>query len=119
MKEINIGLLGCGTVGTGVARLLLENEDLISKRVGAKLALKWVADVDIETDRGIQFDEGVLIDDARKVVDDPEIAFDFRYLEIGSDVRVYGLSRGDGTFMAERLVFVGTGDVGIGTSSSL
>ena len=49
MKEINIGLLGCGTVGTGVARLLLENKELISKRVGATLALKWVADVDIET----------------------------------------------------------------------
>ena len=73
MKEIQIGLLGCGTVGSGVAKLLLENNELISKRVGAKLILKWVADVDIETDRGIQFDEGVLITDAWKVVDDPKI----------------------------------------------
>ena len=73
MKQIQIGLLGCGTVGTGVARLLKENKDLISKRVGADLALKWVADVDVETDRGIQFDEGVMITDAHKVVDDPDI----------------------------------------------
>ena len=73
MKEIQIGLLGCGTVGTGVARLLIENKELISKRVGATLKLKWVADVDIDTDRGIQFDEGVLIDDAQKVLNDPEI----------------------------------------------
>jgi homoserine dehydrogenase len=73
MKEIRIGLLGCGTVGTGVARLLLENKELICKRVGATLALKWVADVDIETDRGIQFDEGVLITDAQKVINDPDI----------------------------------------------
>jgi homoserine dehydrogenase len=73
MKEINIGLLGCGTVGTGVARLLLENKELISKRVGANLALKWAADVDIETDRGIQFDDGVLITDAQKVINDPDI----------------------------------------------
>ena len=73
MREIMVGLLGCGTVGTGVARMLLENQELISKRVGAKLALKWVADVDIETDRGIKFAEGVLITDAQKVVDDPEI----------------------------------------------
>jgi homoserine dehydrogenase len=73
MKEINIGLLGCGTVGTGVARLLLENKELICKRVGATLALKWVADVDIETDRGIQFDDGVLITDAQKVINDPDI----------------------------------------------
>jgi homoserine dehydrogenase len=73
MKEIRIGLLGCGTVGTGVARLLIENKELISKRVGAALTLKWVADVDIETDRGIQFDEGVLISNAQKVLNDPDV----------------------------------------------
>ncbi len=73
MKEIKVGLLGCGTVGTGVAKLLLENNEIISKRVGATLTLKWVADLDTETDRGIQFDDGVLITEAQKVVDDPEI----------------------------------------------
>ena len=73
MKEIKIGLLGCGTVGTGVAKLLLENSETISKRVGAVLTLKWVADIDTETDRGIQFHDGVLITDAQKVVDDPDI----------------------------------------------
>ncbi|MGD9302971.1 MAG: homoserine dehydrogenase [Desulfobacterales bacterium] len=73
MKEIKIGLLGCGTVGTGVAKLLLENSEIISKRVGAALTLKWVADIDTETERGIQFQDGVLITDAQKVVDDPDI----------------------------------------------
>ena len=29
MREIFIGILGCGTVGTGVAKILLENRDLI------------------------------------------------------------------------------------------
>jgi len=37
MKKINIGLLGCGTVGTGVEKLLIENQDLLTARVGAKL----------------------------------------------------------------------------------
>ena len=73
MKEIKIGLLGCGTVGTGVVKLLLENSEIIRKRMGAALRLKWVADIDTETDRGIQFQDGVLISDAQKVVDDPEI----------------------------------------------
>lgn len=73
MKEINIGLLGLGTVGTGVAKLLIENGDLIRSRVGAPLKLKYVADIDIETDRGIQLNEGVLINDAQKLIDDPEI----------------------------------------------
>ena len=73
MKEINVGLLGCGTVGTGVAKLLMENQDLLTARVGAALNLKWVADIDIETDRGIQFPAGVLTTDAQKVLNDPEI----------------------------------------------
>ena len=73
MKQIQIGLLGCGTVGTGVAKLLIENKDLLTARVGADLNLKWVADIDIETDRGIQLPPGVLTTDAQKVLNDPEI----------------------------------------------
>jgi homoserine dehydrogenase len=71
-SKINIGMLGCGTVGTGVAKLLIENKQLLAARVGADLNLKWVADIDIETDRGIELPDGVFINDARKVVDDPE-----------------------------------------------
>jgi len=73
MKQIHIGLLGCGTVGTGVAKLLIENKDLLTARVGADLNLKWVADIDIDTERGIQFPAGVLTTDARMVLNDPEI----------------------------------------------
>jgi homoserine dehydrogenase len=73
MKKINIGLLGCGTIGTGVAKILIKNADLIRSRVGADLNLKYVADIDLKTDRGIRFDTGVFIGDAHKVVDDPDI----------------------------------------------
>jgi len=73
MKKINVGLLGCGTVGTGVAKILMENKDLITSRVGAILNLKSVADIDITSDRGLQFDKGVLTTDSDKVITDPEI----------------------------------------------
>ena len=73
MKKINVGLLGCGTVGTGVAKLLIESRQVIGARLGTTLNLKRVADIDIETDRGIQFDEGVLTTDADALVNDPEI----------------------------------------------
>ncbi len=72
-SKINIGLLGCGTVGTGVAKLLIENRHLLAARLGTDLNLKWVADVDIETDRGIQLPVGAFITDAQQVIDDPEI----------------------------------------------
>ena len=73
MKKIHVGLLGCGTVGTGVAKILMENKDLITSRVGAILNLKSVADIDITSDRGLQFDKGVLTTDSDKVIADPEI----------------------------------------------
>ncbi|CAB1069006.1 Homoserine dehydrogenase (EC [Olavius algarvensis Delta 1 endosymbiont] len=71
-SKINIGLLGCGTVGTGVAKLLVENKPLLAARVGAELALKWVADIDAAAAKEIQLPDGAFISDARKVVDDPD-----------------------------------------------
>jgi len=73
MKTINIGLLGCGTVGTGVARLLIESREVIRARLGANLKLKRVADIDIESDRGVRFDKGILTTDANAIVNDPQI----------------------------------------------
>ena len=73
MKTYHIVLLGCGTVGTGVARILLENNDLLCARVGADIRLKRVADIDVKRDRGIRFETGVLTTDARSVVSDPGI----------------------------------------------
>jgi homoserine dehydrogenase len=74
MDKINIGILGCGTVGTGVAKILLEKRHLLQSRIGAEARLKYVADIDTKTDRGIVFEEGVFISDADTVIDDPEIA---------------------------------------------
>ncbi len=73
MKKINVGILGCGIVGTGVAKLLMEKEKLLESRIGAVINLKYVADIDTTKDRGIKFRQGVMIPDAGKVIDDPEI----------------------------------------------
>lgn len=73
MNEINIGILGCGIIGTGVAKLLIEKKDLLSKRTGTKLNLKYISDLDITRDRGIKFEKGVLISDSEKIINDTEI----------------------------------------------
>jgi homoserine dehydrogenase len=72
MKVINVGLLGCGTVGTGVAKLLIENQALLRSRVGAELRLKTIAEIDTDRDRGLDLAPGVMVPDARPVVDDPK-----------------------------------------------
>jgi len=73
MKTINIAILGCGTVGTGVARLLLKNGDILRDRIGCELHLKYVADIDTHTDRGLDLQPGVMIPDAAMAIADPTV----------------------------------------------
>ncbi len=73
MRAINIGLLGFGTVGAGLAKLLMENGDVITARLGARLVLKKVVDIDTQTDRGIALPPGTLSSDAATVIDNPDI----------------------------------------------
>lgn len=74
MKDINIGLIGFGTIGTGVVKLLRQNEDLITKKLGAKLVLKKIADIDITTSRGIKINKSIMTKDAREIINDKDIS---------------------------------------------
>ncbi|MHB8769692.1 MAG: homoserine dehydrogenase [Syntrophales bacterium] len=73
MKKICIGLIGFGTIGTGVVKLLRDNGALISERVGAEIHLKRIADIDILRSRGVPVDKTVLTTDAGDILGDPEI----------------------------------------------
>lgn len=73
MREIKVGLIGFGTVGSGVVKILKKNSRLIEKRMGAKLILKRIADIDLETDRGVKLKPGVLTRRAEEVIEDPKI----------------------------------------------
>src|SRR5512136_818682 len=73
MREIKVGLIGFGTVGSGVARILQKNSRLIEKRMGAKLVLKRIADIDLKSDRGVRLRPGVLTRKAEDVIEDREI----------------------------------------------
>lgn len=73
MREIKVGLIGFGTVGSGVAKILQNNSRLIERRMGTKIILKRIADIDLETDRGVRLKPGVLTRKAEEVIGDPEI----------------------------------------------
>ena len=72
MKTLKVGMLGCGVVGSQIARLLVENKSDLTSRAGANLELVKVAVKNINTKReGIS--SSLLTDDAKSVVNDPEI----------------------------------------------
>jgi homoserine dehydrogenase len=74
MNEIFLGLIGFGTIGTGVVKLLRDNKDLIEQRLGAKLTLKKIADLDITTPREIAVPAEMLVTDAADILKDPDIS---------------------------------------------
>lgn len=74
MKDIyNIGLMGFGTIGSGVVETFNRNLDIMEQKVGAKINLKRVVDLDIETDRDVKIDKSVLSTDVNDILEDPEI----------------------------------------------
>ncbi len=72
-KAINIGIIGFGTVGAGTAKILLKKRRDLERKSGVPVVLKKIADLDIKRDRGIKLPEGVLINDAEAVLNDPDI----------------------------------------------
>ena len=72
-SRVTVGLIGFGTVGGGVAKILFENAEVIRQRVGVPIDLVRIADLDITTDRGLSLPDGVLTMDAQSVLQDPDI----------------------------------------------
>jgi len=70
---INIGLMGVGTVGTGVARVLLTEGDLLTSRTGIRFNLKTVVDLDWGRERELKFGEVKTSTNVEDIVNDPEI----------------------------------------------
>ncbi|MDA2917562.1 homoserine dehydrogenase, partial [Nitrospinae bacterium AH_259_B05_G02_I21] len=73
MRTFQVGLLGLGTVGCGVAHILQTNQDVIQERLGAGIELARVADLDLDRPRWVEVDRERMTTNAQEVVKDPEI----------------------------------------------
>lgn len=73
MKEIKVGLIGLGTVGSGAAHLLLEHGDRLERTLGSPIRLVKVADTDWSSDRGLHLPKEMTTESAEEIINDPEI----------------------------------------------
>jgi homoserine dehydrogenase len=71
--EIGIGLLGCGIVGSAVARILVANADEIAERCGAHLAIRRVAVRSLAKERDVPIAHDLFTNDPGEVVSDPDV----------------------------------------------
>ena len=88
MKPIQVGLLGIGTVGSGVFNVLQRNQDEISRRAGRGIEITMVADLDVERARSVVGAGIQVVNDARAIIANPDI--DIVIELIGG----YGIARG-------------------------
>ncbi|HYF17110.1 MAG TPA: homoserine dehydrogenase, partial [Ramlibacter sp.] len=73
MKPIQVGLLGIGTVGSGVFNVLHRNQEEIQRRAGRGIAIGMVADLDIARAQSIVGAHAKVVKDAREVIANPDI----------------------------------------------
>jgi homoserine dehydrogenase len=72
-KEINVGLIGLGTVGTGVVKLLRQNAELIERRLGIPVVLKRAADLDDSRAKALKLGKKVYTKSATEVINDHDV----------------------------------------------
>ncbi|MEW6172681.1 MAG: homoserine dehydrogenase [Bacillota bacterium] len=71
LRTIGIGILGMGTVGRGVFRVLENNREIISSRLGASLNLTKILVRDTRKNRGVDVPAGLLTTDPAAIIEDP------------------------------------------------
>jgi homoserine dehydrogenase len=73
MKKTDVAIVGLGTVGAGVARLLLDHGDRTARHAGRTLWLTHAVVRDLSKDRSVELPDGVLTTDLEKVINDKDV----------------------------------------------
>jgi len=97
MKQVKIGLIGFGTVGTGVVHGLQVNRKHIADTTGFDITIKTIADIDIKTDRGLDIGSTALTQDYHDIANDSEIEIVAQLvggIDTANDIMMYLLKHG-------------------------
>lgn len=72
-KVVKVGIVGFGTVGSGVAKIILDQADSIAAKTGIRLQLAKVVDLDITSPRPVKLPQGVLTNNIDELLNDKSI----------------------------------------------
>jgi homoserine dehydrogenase len=74
VETVSVALIGLGTIGTGVAKILLEHSDVLVSAAGRQVVLAKICDKDITTNRGITLPSEIMTTDIDSVANDKSIS---------------------------------------------
>lgn len=72
-RIVKVGLVGFGTIGTGVAKLITENADSLAAKTGIRLDLACVVDIDMTSERPVKLPGDALTNDLNRLLNDDTI----------------------------------------------
>jgi homoserine dehydrogenase len=73
MKSIGVGLLGLGTVGTGVVKIIKNHQDKLMHQIGCPIEVKKILVKDVNKERDVEVNPGVLTTNVNDVIEHPEV----------------------------------------------
>ncbi|NQT46530.1 MAG: homoserine dehydrogenase [Candidatus Omnitrophica bacterium] len=73
MKTVNVGIIGFGTVGSGVVKALKARRELIRRKSGIDIRIAGICDADLRSKRDVKVDKKLLTKDAYKLIRDPQV----------------------------------------------
>ncbi|MDJ0321557.1 homoserine dehydrogenase [Pseudarthrobacter sp. PS3-L1] len=76
MKTLKVALLGCGNVGAQVARILLDDADILASRTGARLELAGIAVRTLDAPRDVELPQHLFTTDAEALVKDADLVIE-------------------------------------------
>ncbi len=112
-NKINLGMIGFGTIGSSVVKLLMEGSNLFQKRVGIGLNLVRVCDKDLTSKRDVTVPKNILTKDVNKILNDPDIDIVVELIggvHPAKEIVIKALSKGKHVVTANKLLLATEGE---------
>ena len=112
-RIVKVGLVGFGTVGSGVAKLITENADSIAVKTGIRLQLACVVDVDMTSERPVKLADGILTNDLNRLLNDDTIKICVETIggtDIARDIQLKMLEMGKDVVTANKALLAEHGN---------
>jgi len=112
-RRVKVGIAGFGTVGSGVAKLIIEDADVIAAKTGIRLELACIVDIDTTSSRPVTLPEGILTDDLDRLLSDGSITIGIETIggtDVAKDVQLRMLEAGKDIVTANKALLAEHGN---------
>lgn len=112
-SKVNIGIIGFGTIGSSVVKLLLERRRFFRERTGIDLNLSIVCDKDLSSKRDVRVPKDMLTRDAESVIESPDIDIIVELIggiHPAKDIIIKSLSAGKHVVTANKYLLAAEGE---------